>query len=245
MLYDVLSLWEIAHRWHDQDPNTTDPKALPLKVQDTLRFLTRAMWRHELRICSHKGIEHDNEGDLESHEEIIARHEDSEKLTPMEQNKIYEDYLDWHNRRVKFHGDAVEGFDDCFDRRIYDKDRLDSTYTPQHGLAETCQRYNIPLPAFWYSGNEGGQTATTTDPVKLRPNQIDRQLCESIARTLWDEHPDWNIVQITEHRAIQIYGNGVHYTADTLRDWVKEFDPRPEDKRRGRPKKNTGGQSSS
>ncbi|WP_288373369.1 hypothetical protein [uncultured Marinobacter sp.] len=37
---DHLSIWEVAHRWHDQDPNNSDPSALPLPVQDMLRTIT-------------------------------------------------------------------------------------------------------------------------------------------------------------------------------------------------------------
>src|SRR5882724_1314072 len=37
----ALSVWEVAHRWHGMDPNTSDPKNLPLPVQDTLRALCK------------------------------------------------------------------------------------------------------------------------------------------------------------------------------------------------------------
>ena len=32
----ILSLWEIAHYWHDYDPRVSQTHHLPLKVRDTL-----------------------------------------------------------------------------------------------------------------------------------------------------------------------------------------------------------------
>lgn len=275
LLYDVLSLWEIAHRWHNEDPNITDPKAPPLKVQDTLRFLTRSMARHELRLCSENGVEYDNDND------ITSKHDYFENFTPKRASRAkkedsWDKYYEWHLKRIKRHCDAVEDFDKCYTHRIYDKEKLDSTYTPKHTLAELCHNRNIPLPEFWYSmdeeyqspaptveksvteipvtGNsatEGAVTGTpaplapvtenavTDAPSKLRRYQLDRIACQAIARTLWDADNEMNIVQVTSHRAIRIYGNGAHYKPDTLRDWVKEYDPRPDGKRGGRPRKKT------
>lgn len=53
---DHLSVWEVAHRWHGFDPNTTDPQALPLAVQDTLRTITRMQFGHKLTVCNKRGI---------------------------------------------------------------------------------------------------------------------------------------------------------------------------------------------
>ncbi len=37
----TLSLWEIAHYWHDCDPRLSDTQQIPLKVRDTLLVLTK------------------------------------------------------------------------------------------------------------------------------------------------------------------------------------------------------------
>ena len=34
---DYLSVWEVAHRWSGYDPDQTNPKSLPSKVEDILR----------------------------------------------------------------------------------------------------------------------------------------------------------------------------------------------------------------
>lgn len=239
MLFDVLSLWEIAHRWHDQDPNLSDPKALPIDVQDTLRWLTRMMSGHNLRICTKRGVEHDNQGDMLSKIEVLANHKDTNQIPEEKQWEIWEHYLDWHDTRVQFHCDAVEGLEECYENRKYDKERLDNTYTNQHGLAKTCEMHDIPLPKFWYPEGWDQISEKTPDkaPEKLKPNQLDKLVCQAIAQTIWYEHPDWNIVQVTKHIGIQKFGNGAQYKDKTLRLWVKEFDPRPPKTRRGRPKK--------
>ena len=75
-------------------------------------------------------------------------------------------------------------------------------------------------------------------PKKLRPNQEDKIRCRAIAQTLWDIYPEMNISEMCNHRAIQVFGNGKQYEGkDTIRNWIKDLDPRPEDKRIGRPKK--------
>lgn len=38
----ILSLWEIAHYWHDYDPRTPKTHHLPLRVRDTLLALSIA-----------------------------------------------------------------------------------------------------------------------------------------------------------------------------------------------------------
>ena len=241
MLYDVFSLWEIAHRWHGEDPNVTDPKALPLTVQDTLRWLTRMMWRHELRICSKKGVEHDNANDQLSYRDFIKDRgydeDDNADLSEEEKRAEYESYLDWHEARIKFHSDSVEGFDKCFEGRVYDKEKLDHIFSPKHGLAELCQVENIPLPEFWFPGGAKADNPEEEQKQKLRNDQLDKQLCQAIARTLWSEHPDMTIADLIQHPSIVREGNGRIYTPKTIRRWLSPVDPRSASEKTGRPKK--------
>ena len=260
-LPDVLSIWEIAHRWHHQDPNITDPEALPLEVQDSLRFLTKKMAYHQLPSCSPRGVRYTIDADIESIDEIISHHKDQEKkaqdeiesmdeiialnkipekMTQDEKESIYEDYLSYMDNKMSRHNDIIEGFEQCYEKRIYDKNKLDNTFTLQHELAKLCLDHGIKPPKFWYPENWEGKTQKDTDDnedKKLRPNQIDKQLCQAVASTLWNEYPDLNIQQLINHPAIQRFANGAQYKERTLRDWVKAVDPRPKDARHGRPKK--------
>jgi len=67
-------------------------------------------------------------------------------------------------------------------------------------------------------------------------DRIDREVCQGIARTLWDYHPGMEIEEMVDHKAIQIYGSGRLHSRDaTLRRWLSEVDPRAV--KRGRKKK--------
>ena len=46
------------------------------------------------------------------------------------------------------------------------------------------------------------------------------------------------IEDIGQHEWIQKFGNARHYTGrDTLRNWIKDLNPKPPGQRRGRPRK--------
>ncbi len=46
---DELSIWEIAHRWHNADPSHSETvKDIPLEVKDTLRNLATEVYHEEL-----------------------------------------------------------------------------------------------------------------------------------------------------------------------------------------------------
>jgi hypothetical protein len=64
--------------------------------------------------------------------------------------------------------------------------------------------------------------------------KIDRLVCQGIARTLWDIDISITVKDMTNRKAIQVYGNGCKYKdPKTVPGWLSEVDPRPEDKRRG------------
>lgn len=73
----------------------------------------------------------------------------------------------------------------------------------------------------------------------LRPTQIDKLVCQAIAKTLWDIFPTMNITAMSEHPAILEHGGGKLYTGkNTLRDWVREVAPENVRNNPGRPKSN-------
>jgi len=237
--YDVLSVWEIAHRWHDVDPNTTDPKALPLEVQDTLRLIARKMAYHELRTCSHKGITNTIQTDLMRFDEFESLLEDT--MSENDKSDSYENYVDDMERRYEAHNKIIEGFESCYAHRQYDKNKLDSTFTLNHELGEFCKEENIPLPKFWFPDGmpDNEVKPQHSESKKLRANQIDKTVCQAVAKTLWDIDPSITIASMISHRAIQDYAGGTLYVKKTLRKWLSEVDPRDPKKKIGRPKKPT------
>lgn len=66
--------------------------------------------------------------------------------------------------------------------------------------------------------------------------EIDKAVCQGIARTLWDEYPEMTIEHMQDHHAIQVYGSGKMCCADTtLRRWLGGADTRTV--KRGRKRK--------
>jgi hypothetical protein len=81
------------------------------------------------------------------------------------------------------------------------------------------------------------------DPVapqndkKLRPDQLAKIKCQAIAQTLWSLIPDMTIEDMKRHPAILEFGDGKNYPGkNTIRDWLSEVDPRPDELKTG-PKK--------
>tara|TARA_R110000823_G_scaffold111008_2_gene231251 strand:- start:2379 stop:2726 length:348 start_codon:yes stop_codon:yes gene_type:complete len=113
MDFDHLSIWEIAHRWHDVDPNTSDPAALPLPVQDLLRIITNMQIRHFLPILTKAGIELKSDRNFPSFEEHLAG---IEKPNDLEDEALWftevrEDYFEQKERWSKRHDEAAEGLE--------------------------------------------------------------------------------------------------------------------------------------
>ena len=57
--------------------------------------------------------------------------------------------------------------------------------------------------------------------------QRDREVCQGIAKTLWDAYPDMTIEDMLDRNEIQKYGSGKLYSRDTtLRRWLSGVDLR-------------------
>lgn len=82
------------------------------------------------------------------------------------------------------------------------------------------------------------ETSNAKELEKLpRPSQLARLKCQAIAQTLWYLNPDMKSEEIIRHHAILEFGDGKRYQGkNTLRDWVREVDPRAPETKTG-PKK--------
>src|SRR3569623_1235711 len=252
---DVLSLWELAHRWHDEDPNLTIPTALPLKVQDSLRFLTRLMYRHELGACSASGVEYKNRSHAVSFEDFRTNWpnyetgpEDEDSAQPEvapsadndDEEEKWEKYSAYVERLGGRHDKIVESFEQCFQGRVYDKEILDKVFVVRHAMGALCLEKKIPLPAFWFPTDEivqqvhgyledNAQGRKAPDPLSGRhaDSRLDKHACRAVAMTLWHIYPNMSIEAVIKHRGIQLFANGKQYGGkNTLRDWIKDLDPR-------------------
>lgn len=280
---DHLSLWEVAHRWHGQDPNTSDPKALPLPVQDTLRTITRMQYRHQIQVCNENGIVLKDERTLVDFENFvdpsfsqteITEHEEISEATgepyKVVVSNIYEDpesgltdeerwehYAEFSQNWLRRHTAATQDFPECFQNRIYNRQTLDSVHINKGGIRELCETLKVPLPAFWFTEEEQNEHLAKLEGERddngpeefsgrIKQDQIDRfwskladkqkhrVLCREIAQALWKESPQLSIADICKHEAIRRFGGGRYYAKpDTLRDWIKDLDPRPEESKKG------------
>lgn len=234
-MYRFLSLWEIAHRWHDEDPNLTDPRRLPLPVQDKLRLLTRVLDYHQMRCCNERGVENHNVEDLVAFDDFMW-HEKEDGTEPS-RDEIFEQYMQYRDIYTKHHNQATEGFENCYANRIYDKGKLDSVYITDYALITWCEANRITPPQFWFKDYDPRGDKIESKPSRLKPNQLDKQVCQAVARTLWHIQPQLTIADIIAHQAIQRFANGAQYVEKTLRGWISEVDERPEEQKRGRPTK--------
>jgi hypothetical protein len=150
---------------------------------------------------------------------------------------------------VDKHPAAIE---DCLYRK-YDKKVLDSYFVDAEELFHYClnsQSYianqGLDFPSFWTdvvsAFNVPNSKPNDIEPVqpqeqRLRPAQIDKLVCQAIARTLWGIYPTMTITAMTEHSSILEDGGGKLYKGkNTLRDWLSEVAP-PDVRKPGRPKK--------
>jgi len=72
-----------------------------------------------------------------------------------------------------------------------------------------------------------------------RTEQFAKERCQTVARYLWQMHPEMTIVEVAEHEAVFNLGitKSMHYRHETVRKWVADVDPRPAEKKIGRPRK--------
>ena len=264
----VLSLWELAHRWHGIAP-TTDPSPIPPPVQDALRFLTRKAFHHELALCDESGVVFGNgqttvdpewyipswmneplrpqPTEYEAREKAIRELEErveAEAPPGINADEVrYEEWRHHYETRTRRHHEAVARFEACFLRSQFDRELLTRRYTTQTAFRALLKQEELPFPAFWKTEYECAEPTEIEDDKcnddtrPLRASQIDKERVQAIALTLWDIDSKLTIAALTQHPAILRFGNGKHYHAKTRRQWITEVDPRPPEKKRGRPKK--------
>lgn len=216
-----LSLWEISHRWFGVDPNKTDPENLSLDTQDSLRFLARLILAGRIPLL----------------DEVFTTNTEAQST-----NRY--DHLIFEAPEIP------KAYEECVFRRKYDKSILDAYLINQADLFRCCVMDDLPFPDFWFDDNlaaavgastvskEVGKEQREASKQSARQSVLDKELCQTIARTLWDIYPDTRIAQMAKHKAIQQYGNGRQYQGKhTLQDWLSEVAPSHIKNRPGRPKK--------
>jgi len=128
----------------------------------------------------------------------------------------------------------VERWDEASDKWIETEvDTDDSQVKPKEFLEWAYKKgYQLPYEFKQFIGIVEVEKRITQRVAE----RIDKAVCQGIGRTLWDEYPEMTNEDMQYHPAIQIYGGGKGYPADTtLRRWLSKVDPRTVKK--GRKKK--------
>lgn len=223
MIDRYLSIWEIAHRWRDVNPDTTDPANLPLNVQDTIRYICRGVLDGQIALF-----------------DMIVMASD-EKNGSAFRSEIRPHYVN----------ELPSEIEDCLYRK-YDKAVLNAYFIEGENLSchcidDQCRDGNsfVDYPTCWshlmIGTTFGGNEPDIDEPPQLqaqplRPSQIDKLICQAIAKTMWDIYPSMTITAMSEHTAILEHGGGKLYKGkNTLRDWLSEVAPEPV-RKPGRPK---------
>jgi len=156
-----LSMWEIAHQTFEFDPNHLKQYP-PLKVQNHLRMMAYHACFTQLQLnrrngghikFPHECIEWDDWN--ESLMEEYTSESDYRPAEEIELQSLTEDqrYIVWQTTYNEFSEpfvQAVEGLRECWEDRVFDKNKLDSTYVEHHFYAEYCLEKGIELPDFWF-----------------------------------------------------------------------------------------------
>lgn len=119
-----------------------------------------------------------------------------------------------------------------YDKIDWENDGLtvESLIVNKHILSGLFYFIQIPtqaLLAIWPRQDTQQKTEVITNKNK--------ELCRAIAQTLWHLFPSMTAEEISAHHTIQEFGGGKNYTGkNTLKDWIREVDPRPAKTKRGR-----------
>ena len=223
--YQYLSIWEVAHRWENADPDAATKIGIISKLGERLRQLVWAA-THALNCFDQQG-----------------------ELIPMEELWIT------GVRKTRFAKKLDHSFSDPGEHRDFLKtvylsqDEVKKLYGGMEPLPSFWfEDWEIEAAGRHLRPQEEQLPATPAKPLaasvqpqaKLRPDQQDKITCQGIAQRLWEEHPHMTIADMIKRPEIQIEGNGKAYSGkNTLRNWLKAVAPASVRNRRGRPKKGT------
>lgn len=233
LLNDHLSLWEIAHRWNNVDPNKIHWFGLPLEVKDSCRLMMNAILNAE----------------LESSLEMNKWHSGSD--TPPEF------FIRYHLDNIKA---CIWG--QKFNRKLFKFVSVDRWYLQKWCEMYNIPLPEFWFPSGWkiepdrFMDEESEEIDGDTNDLvnkgetdadkesKLRICQRARASCQQLAELLWKDNPELNISEMVRHEVIIKYGARYYegdivrcYGDETIRRWIQDLAPTHIKGKRGRPKK--------
>lgn len=109
-------------------------------------------------------------------------------------------------------------------KMMYDspEDLLEFCYPMMADAAERAGKHSDEYMARLYGVKE----------VTPRRSQLIRERCRTIAAILWAQNPSYQIKQIIEHEWMAKFSEGMTYGERTIREWIKDLDPRPTEEKK-------------
>lgn len=127
---------------------------------------------------------------------------------------------------------------ECVTSRHFEKDFLDSLFVMRSEVLIWCADEFLAPPGLWAADMALPNEVEAPKPnnARHRDDEVNKQLCQGIARALWDIDPQIHPAHMAKHQAIQKYGNGALYRdEETVRGWINEVDPLKKERKTGRP----------
>ena len=203
---DFRSIWELAHLWAGVHPESTESAKLPDDVIDRLQKLIWAFLRKKIGLRRKSG------------------------------NRVIQDDM-WlfifnvNRTRVRL-GNIVTTHE-------FDKEFLSSLFVMRGEILKWCDGEFLTPPAIWAPesvGAVGGTAENRSVGGRHKDDELNKQLCQAIARTLWDFDSQVHPAHMAKHKAILRYGNGALYKdEETVCNWIAEVDPLKKERKTGRP----------
>ena len=169
-LTDHFSIWEISHRWHGFDPNQHDESNIPLPVQDTIRLIAKAAFRHVMGITV-RGTDLEWERHVPSYAEFLENQHDymhrlegtySDRLghkifsDELRENELHDCWLELRDLIIRSHEEEVKNFPEIYEDRKYDKALLEHVHLSRENIVRFSLEYELDLPEFMFP--EGKKT---------------------------------------------------------------------------------------
>lgn len=246
----LLTIWEVGLRWAGYEVKKEYEKNLPQAAKDAMRLIMEAQGDGELQI-------------IEDLDYIPIRNAFEE----CEVDEWGDPIFSAMRPRFGGEQEAIIHFQSQMIRNCtYEAWHLQIVYVDKEDLAKWAMNEGLPFPDFWFSESEKRKVIDEFNsrypekavPIaesdvsegRLKQDEIDafwqrlshkqraRLMTREAAKVIWGANPDFTITQVANHEVVQEYcGAKVYAGKDTVRDWLKGLDPRPRDRRVGRPPK--------
>ncbi len=126
--------------------------------------------------------------------------------------------------------------DTVTDDTPYDKKFLSGLFVRRAQLLKWCEKEYLTPPKIWAPASLPADSVGRPAIGKHKNEAIDKQLCQAIARALWDVDARIHPAHMAKSKAVLQYGNGGQYKGEnTVKDWVGEVDPLRKERKPGRP----------